>query len=551
MKDHILDMENRLYGLTTGDVRKLAFDLAEKANIQHPFKNGMAGRDWLRGFMARHPEISLRRPEGTSLNRAVSFNREIIVEFFRVYKGLIGSGEYTPRQVWNVDETGITPVQVPAKVLATRGKRCVGKITSAERGELVTVVAAVNAAGQYLAPMLVWPRKRNLEVLMKGTPPGSIGSASGSGWIDADLFLQWLRHFQEWTQSSPRNPQVLILDGHHSHKTLAAVEFARQHGISMVTLPPHTSHKTQPLDRTVFKALKSAYNSGLERFLVSNPGRRVTLYDMGEIFGTAFNRIATPEKAIHGFRVTGLWPVDSEIFSDEEFAAALMTEEAEPGAPPDTRDDEGGEAETTPGAETVGKDNEVVLGGEAVAEGPEAEAEKEQDTAAAAPVAADACCSATGKELETMGDPATGTESAEGSEGGKTGESLAAGDVVDGGLSLILEVSPLPKAAKRKRVRKPEKAMILTSSPNKQLLLQKTKAKRQMGGKKSRSRANVRNAAKYGCSSDDTTQCFVCGMRYSLSCEDWIKCSMCDKWACIPCTDVESGQLDYICDICR
>ena len=148
-----------MYGLTTGDVRKLAFDLAEKANIQHPFKNGMAGRDWLRGFMARHPEISLRRPEGTSLNRAVSFNREIIAEFFRVYKGLIGSGEYTPRQVWNVDETGITPVQVPAKVLATRGKRCVGKITSAERGELVTVVAAVNAAGQYLAPMLVWPRK--------------------------------------------------------------------------------------------------------------------------------------------------------------------------------------------------------------------------------------------------------------------------------------------------------------------------------------------------------------------------------------------------------
>ena len=461
LKDHILDMENRLYGLTTGDVRKLAFDLAEKANIQHPFKNGVAGRDWLRGFMARHPEISLRRPEGTSLNRAISFNREIIAEFFRVYKGLLGSGEYTPRQVWNVDETGITPVQVPAKVLATRGKRCVGKITSAERGELVTVVAAVNAAGQYLAPMLVWPRKRNVEVLMKGTPPGSIGSASGSGWIDADLFLQWLRHFQDWTQSSPQNPQVLILDGHHSHKTLAAVEFARQHGISMVTLPPHTSHKTQPLDRTVFKALKSAYNSGLERFLVSNPGRRVTLYDMGEIFGTAFNRIATPEKAIHGFRVTGLWPVDSEIFSDEEFAAALMTEEAEPGAPPGTKDGREGEAETTTGAETAGEDNEIVLqGGEEVAEVIETDAEKEQDAEAAAPAAADACRSATGEER---------------SEGGKTGETLAAGDVTDSGLSLILEVSPLPKAEKRKRVRKPEKAMILTSSPNKQLLLQKRK----------------------------------------------------------------------------
>ena len=254
LKEHILVMESCLYGLTTKDVRKLAFDLAERTKIKHPFTDGMAGVDWLRGFMNRNKDISLRKPEGTSLNRAVAFNRQNVSEFFRVYTEVLRGGKYTARQIWNTDETGITPVQVPGKVLTTKGKRCVGKITSAERGELVTVVAAINAAGQYLPPMFIWPRKRNVDALMAGTPPGSIGCSSSSGWIDSDLFLQWLRHFRDWTHSSLENLQVLLLDGHHSHKTLAAVEFAREHGITMITLPPHTSHKSQPLERSVFKA---------------------------------------------------------------------------------------------------------------------------------------------------------------------------------------------------------------------------------------------------------------------------------------------------------
>ena len=41
--DHIKHMESLLFGLTTVDVRKLAYEVAEKANVPHPFnqeKNG-------------------------------------------------------------------------------------------------------------------------------------------------------------------------------------------------------------------------------------------------------------------------------------------------------------------------------------------------------------------------------------------------------------------------------------------------------------------------------------------------------------------------------
>ena len=30
----------------------------------------MAGQEWLSAFMKRHPEIAVRLPEGTSMNRA-------------------------------------------------------------------------------------------------------------------------------------------------------------------------------------------------------------------------------------------------------------------------------------------------------------------------------------------------------------------------------------------------------------------------------------------------------------------------------------------------
>ena len=92
--------------------------------------------------------------------------------------------------------------------------------------------------------------------LMHGTPPGSTGIATPSGWMDSDTFLHWLEH----AKPSKELPHILIVDGHHSHKTLQAIEYARDHGVIMITLPPHTTHKLQPLDRTFFKSLKSAYN---------------------------------------------------------------------------------------------------------------------------------------------------------------------------------------------------------------------------------------------------------------------------------------------------
>ena len=193
----IQSMEKSLFGLTTKDLRRLAFDFATQMNIQHRFNTEirMAGYDWLCGFLSRHPELSTRKPEATNIARAVGFNKAQVQKFFEIYRSLLTRDEYTPMQVWNMDKTGITNVHKPGNIIATKGSKSVGKITSGEKGRTVTVICASNAAGGYITPMIIFPRKRMVHSLMHNAPVGAIDHCTNSGWTDVESFMKWLKHF--------------------------------------------------------------------------------------------------------------------------------------------------------------------------------------------------------------------------------------------------------------------------------------------------------------------------------------------------------------------
>ena len=171
---------------------------------------------------------------------------------------------------------------------------------------------------------------------MKDSPTQAVGYASPSGWTDSDLFVRWLEHFAKFTNTSCDNRHLILLDGHHSHKTLGAVEFCRENGIELLTLPPHSTHKLQPLDRSYFKPLKTAFNTEMDSWMVANPGKRVTIHDIAGLSGKAFLRTALPDRAVQGFRTCGLWPYDPNVFTNVDFEPALMTEEDLPEVSPPT-----------------------------------------------------------------------------------------------------------------------------------------------------------------------------------------------------------------------
>ena len=247
---HAIALQQRMFGMTTADIRKLAYDVAEAMKLPHPFKNQKAGKEWLRSFFHQHSELAIHSPEATSIGRVVGFNRPSVNRFFEAYKTELQKGAFDASSIYNMDETGLTVVHRPKKVVAKRGQKQVGNVVSGEKGQTVTVVCACNAAGNYIPPALIFKRKRMTNTLLTGSPPGTVGYNSENGWINNEVFVQWLEHFTKYAKRSKDAPIILILDGHGTHKTLSAIEFARDHGIIMISLPPHTTHELQPLDLT-------------------------------------------------------------------------------------------------------------------------------------------------------------------------------------------------------------------------------------------------------------------------------------------------------------
>jgi len=234
-----------------------------------------------------------------------------------------------PHRIYNVDETGICIVQHKSeKIVTLKGKKEVATIVaSAERGKLITVIVCMNAAGMYVPPLIIWPRKNMKEELMDGAPPGSIWACHPSGWIQLDIFSMWFDHFIKHTAPTADNPVLLVLDGHTSNtRNILLLEKARENHVSIICLPPHSSHKMQPLDVGFMTPLKTYYASEIETFLRNvtqeDRDRRkdvVTAFRIARLFNAAYSRAATMEIAINSYKKTGLYPCNKNIFEDYDF----------------------------------------------------------------------------------------------------------------------------------------------------------------------------------------------------------------------------------------
>jgi hypothetical protein len=154
--NHVLQLEEIYFGLTRKDLRRLAYEMAEINNLPHRFSHEkkIAGDKWYYGFIARHPEISLRQPEATSVAGARGFCKENVTEFFSVLDKIVHENNLDAGRIFNMVETALSTVQKPQKVLARKGKLQVGAMTSAERGTNTTCRCCMSAARIFVPQLL-------------------------------------------------------------------------------------------------------------------------------------------------------------------------------------------------------------------------------------------------------------------------------------------------------------------------------------------------------------------------------------------------------------
>lgn len=326
---HIKKLQSYGFAPIRDDVRVMAFKLAEQLGITHRFNRqfGKAGYDWLHLFLARHPDLSVRKAEGVSLARAQGMRRKEVGDYFKLLEKVLEENQLfdKPGHIFNMDETGLQLNNKPGYVVACKGSKNVANITASEKGETITIVACFSAEGVYIPPMCIMKGKNKKAEFEDGLPPGSIVCMNvKSAYINGDLFFKWLKEI--FLPRKPLGKVILLLDGHGSHcSSIEMLEFANNHDIIPVCLPSHTTQFLQPLDRAFFKSLKLNYYNACNLYVKANPTRKITRLQFGELLASAWAKSATISNAVAAFKATDIVPFNPEAIPDDAFLSESLT----------------------------------------------------------------------------------------------------------------------------------------------------------------------------------------------------------------------------------
>ncbi|XP_045482114.1 uncharacterized protein LOC123686157 [Harmonia axyridis] len=332
LKEYILDIDKRAFGLTRDQFRKIAFDFAVSCGLALRSKTtkGLIGNNFAETFLRRF-NISLRKPEVTSAARLMAFKKENVEAFFKIYEDLHRKYSFLVTKIYNIDKIDFLTIPTKeSRVLTPRGHRRVVKISLAKRGVSITAVCGMNPIGDFIPPFLIFPRVKTTRSLKNGAPEGTTAVAHACGRMTSKIFFKYLEHFKKYARPSEINPVLLLMNNHTKYISLDVIKLCEENHIILLGFPPHTSHLIQPLDVSIYGPLKTAYLQACEDFLTHNRVRVITLYDFSSLFRKAYLETATVSNALRGFTDTGLYPIDSQAFDYLDFEASSITERDQP-----------------------------------------------------------------------------------------------------------------------------------------------------------------------------------------------------------------------------
>lgn len=216
-----------------------------------------------------------------------------------------------PRRVFNADESGFPLCTTTGRVIAPTGAKHVYQVVSNNKQQ-ITVMACMNANGDFMPPLIIYPGQRLRDTGMEGFPEAIYG-VSNKGWMDSDLFIHFLQHFIVFVKErSIALPVILFIDGYSTHISLEASNLCSENSIVLYCLLPNATHVLQACDIGLFGPMKAAWNKELKSWSMDNIGQIVNKSIFPSLFKRAWQNVATITNAAHGFTRSGLFPLCSE-----------------------------------------------------------------------------------------------------------------------------------------------------------------------------------------------------------------------------------------------
>jgi hypothetical protein len=186
--------------------------------------------------------------------------------------------------------------------------------------EFITLIASICADGTHLAPALIYQgTSHDLQDTwlddFDHLKDRAYFACSEKGWSSDVLGLQWLEKIFDRTtkEKADRGRRLLIVDGHSSHVNMRFIDYADANRILLAVLPPHSTHRLQPLDVGLFSPLATYYTQEIDQLLAESQGLvRMTKREFWPLFRKAWMKAFTDDTVLKAFEATGIWPLNPE-----------------------------------------------------------------------------------------------------------------------------------------------------------------------------------------------------------------------------------------------
>ena len=269
---------------------------------------------WVDRFRTRHPRIKTCFSRTIDTVRSTALDFSTIKSYFDNLGEVLREHKYPPSAIYNVDETGfsIGSSRKSVVLLDQFDKRREKKQPG--RQEWITSLECISASGVTLPPCLIFKGENlNSGWIPNETPVGWKFITSKKGWTSDLIGFEWLKtHFQPFVSKSTNLRHLLIIDGHSSHVTARFIAYCITSKIDLFLLPPHLLHKTQPLDLSIFRPLKTVTNLEVDR-IFRHSTMRLLRIEWTSAYIKARARCFKPSSIESGFRKAGIYLFDPKI----------------------------------------------------------------------------------------------------------------------------------------------------------------------------------------------------------------------------------------------
>lgn len=165
--------------------------------------------------------------------------------------------QYSPRDIFNIDESGIFFNLFPNRTLHIKGEKCHGGTLSKQR---ITAVFTCNSDGsEKLKPWIIGKSENPRAFKNKDrTKFRCTYSSQKNAWVDTPAFRKYLLQFNDKMASQHRKV-LLTMDNCRAHD----ITNLNLSSVRVIFFPPNMTSRLQPLDQGIIRVVKSHYRKRL------------------------------------------------------------------------------------------------------------------------------------------------------------------------------------------------------------------------------------------------------------------------------------------------